>query len=632
MIDTETLHLLRPAWLLALLLIPLLWVARRSGGPAGAWRRVCDAHLLSHLASGSDGGRAARWPLLALAAGWALTCVAMAGPTWEQLPQPAYREPVQTMLVLSLSPSMAQRDEAPSRLARARYELSDLLEHAHGPVGLVVFADDAYAAMPVTDDPQVIAEMVPLLSPDVMPGRGANVGRALDEARVLLERAGASAGRIVLLGDGLGDDPDGALAAAASARGAGFPVSALALGSDAGDLAKLAESGGGAFARPAADDRDVEALLAPGAAPGPLFGGELGPLGLTVDAWRDVGPYLLLIPLVLAPLAFRRGWAGALLVLLSVGLHAPSAEASPRDWFQRPDQRGAQALAEGRSEEASQLFEDPGWRAAALYRAGDFEGAAAILSQETDARSQYNRGNALARAGQLEAAVEAYDLALARDPADEDAQWNRDLVKKLLEQQQQQQEQEQQGSQGDSQQSQDQGDSRQQESQQQDSQLGDPGQQNASSGDSQSQESQDGKSEPGEQGDADAEPSEDPFPSDASSASGSQEQQPPQSAQSMPSSQEQAGQGASADAPDSARPQSDEDREGAGAEGEAGERRPPPADVAAAHGAGGHVSEADQETEQWFERVPDDPAGLLREKLRRRAYERRARALFGEER
>ncbi len=36
------------------------------------------------------------------------------------------------------------------------------------------------------------------------------------------------------------------------------------------------------------------------------------------------------------------------------------------------------------------------------------------------------------------------------------------------------------------------------------------------------------------------------------------------------------------------------------------------------------MSEEDQEIEQWLSRVPDDPGGLLREKLRRRYAEKRS--------
>lgn len=57
MIDWEAFHFLRPVWLAAcLLLVPWLWLFLRRGRRSGAWRRVCDAHLLRHLLVDDGGG------------------------------------------------------------------------------------------------------------------------------------------------------------------------------------------------------------------------------------------------------------------------------------------------------------------------------------------------------------------------------------------------------------------------------------------------------------------------------------------------------------------------------------------------------------------------------------------------
>jgi len=63
-------------------------------------------------------------------------------------------------------------------------------------------------------------------------------------------------------------------------------------------------------------------------------------------------------------------------------------------------------------------------------------------------------------------------------------------------------------------------------------------------------------------------------------------------------------------------------------ENTASEREP------AATGSGSRqvLSESDQEVQQWLNRVPDDPGGLLREKLRRRYAEKRMGAARGERR
>ena len=89
---------------------------------------------------------------------------------------------------------------------------------------------------------------------------------------------------------------------------------------------------------------------------------------------------------------------------------------------------GQTAFAAEDHERASELFEDPAWRAAAQYRDGQYEPSAETLATAQTADGHYNRGNALARAGSIAEAIEAYDQALEIDPEHEDARFNRDLL------------------------------------------------------------------------------------------------------------------------------------------------------------------------------------------------------------
>ena len=72
---------------------------------------------------------------------------------------------------------------------------------------------------------------------------------------------------------------------------------------------------------------------------------------------------------------------------------------------------------------AAPLFSDPGWRGAALYRAGDYDGAAGAFRE---ARALFNLGNARVYLGEYAAALEAYDAA--RAGGDNEAAANFDLV------------------------------------------------------------------------------------------------------------------------------------------------------------------------------------------------------------
>ena len=76
---------------------------------------------------------------------------------------------------------------------------------------------------------------------------------------------------------------------------------------------------------------------------------------------------------------------GPIVVLLCAvtlpGVDAKAADDDTRrSWWQTPDQLGAAALSRGEPEAAAALFDDPRWKAAAAYRAGDFERSAASLA------------------------------------------------------------------------------------------------------------------------------------------------------------------------------------------------------------------------------------------------------------
>ncbi|WP_409997612.1 tetratricopeptide repeat protein, partial [Escherichia coli] len=70
------------------------------------------------------------------------------------------------------------------------------------------------------------------------------------------------------------------------------------------------------------------------------------------------------------------------------------------------------------------MLQKPGWRGSALYRDGRFDDAAQAFADQPGAVGHYNRGNALARAGQLKQALDAYQQALDDHPDFEDARAN----------------------------------------------------------------------------------------------------------------------------------------------------------------------------------------------------------------
>lgn len=453
MIPTEF-HFLRPAWLLALLpaLLVLLAVWRSSAGTR-AWERLVDPHLLRHLLRDPDPqGRS--FPFWLLGLGWTLIVLALAGPTWERVHQPVFTSDAARVLMLDLSPSMDVIDTNPSRLARARFEVMDLLSAAQdGQTALLAFGPEPFIVSPLTRDARTIASQVPQLSTDLVPLAGPrDTGRALQAANELLQGAGARNADLILLTDGIGGIA-GAYAQARALARAGHRLSVLAVGTVVGgpvptagggfasdgsggrriarlqeeELRELARLGGGRYVEARIDDADTRLLLDIGS----RRAGVAEESDLSSDQWREEGPWLLLVLLPLAALAFRRGWILPVLVVLAVLPSHPALALSWSDLWWRADQQGDRALRAGDPDRAARLFRDGSWSATANYRAGDYEGALAALSGAGGVETDYNRGNALARLGRFDEALAYYERVLAAHPDHEDARFNLELLRSL---------------------------------------------------------------------------------------------------------------------------------------------------------------------------------------------------------
>jgi Ca-activated chloride channel family protein len=482
---------IRPWWLIGVvpvIAMAVVWARRRIA--ASHWETSIDPALLRVLLEpGSTGGfKKMVW---VVASALALATIGLAGPAWQKLPQPVEEKRDALVIVLDLSLSMFAQDVRPSRLVRARQKITDVLRmRTEGYTGLVAYAGDAHAVAPLTDDVRTIENLLASLSPEMMPVLGSNLKSALEVTGELLENARVPQGRILLVTDGIDAPSDARTLCRRS-----FPLSILGVGTerggtipldfvnqpgqvlrtDAGDpitarldtrrLAEVADNCHGEFRVLGLDDSDITALL------GTTLPGdeETEEVERDFDAWADMGYLAGLVVLPLLLLGFRRGIFAAVALCL---FPFPAEASFWDDLWQRPDQQAHQALTEGSPEVAAMLFEDEGWRAVAQYRAGDYAGAAESFDAQQGPEASYNLGNALAQAGNYEAALSAYDQTLAKEPDHEDALFNRELVARLLEEQRsQEQDSESEGDEGTN--PQDQNSSQQPEDAQQQQQQGD---------------------------------------------------------------------------------------------------------------------------------------------------------------
>ena len=205
-------HFIRPWWLLsllpALLLLLLLWRNVRGGQ---GWQQVIDPALLPHLLD-QQTIASSRSPFPALLLTWVIAALALAGPSWEKIPQPILQKQDALVLVLDLSFSMYVEDLQPNRLQRAERKLLDLLDtRVEGTTALLAYAGDSHVVSPLTDDTSTIANLLPALSPGIMPLKGNNPQLAIAQAITLLQAAAAPDGHIVLVTDGIRERDVGAI-------------------------------------------------------------------------------------------------------------------------------------------------------------------------------------------------------------------------------------------------------------------------------------------------------------------------------------------------------------------------------------------------------------------------------------
>ncbi|MDP3844828.1 MAG: VWA domain-containing protein [Pseudomonas sp.] len=459
-------HWLRPFWLLLLPLLGwLLWQLWHRQQRAGRWQSLLPAAFHQVLLSGAS-RRNSRLPWLALALAWLLALLALLGPGWERVEQNSLKRADPLVVVLELTPAMLASDVQPNRLAQAKRKLLDLLQSRRdAQTAIVVFAGSAHTLVPLSDDLATSRNLLESLNPSIMPTPGQRADLAVSLAADLLKQGAQGAGKILLIDSGLDpQEQDGirqalkqqkaqllilgigtSEGAPIALEGGGFVKDAqgaiLLPRLDSRSLKQLASQLGGRYASASLDDDDLRSLNLLEGAQSLREGSE--PTQLTT--WADQGHWLLLPLLLLAACAGRRGWLFCLPLLLPVLLAAPqpSYAFEFNDLWLRPDQQGQRLLEAQKPLEAAKRFDNPQWQAQALYQAGDYNGAAERFAQGYSAADHYNRGNALAKAGELEAAIDAYEQALERQADLTQAKQNKALVEQALQQRQQQQQQQQ---------------------------------------------------------------------------------------------------------------------------------------------------------------------------------------------
>ena len=233
-------HFSQPAWLWALLLcIPVaLWLLILPGlGRNERIRNYADAHLMPYLLGRTEASPRTRWKRFARWAGlWTLMVLAMAGPRWDFTDVQLFKPGTNLLVLFDISRSMDVADVQPTRLARARQELEDILNQNRGiRVGLIAFASVAHVVSPITEDMNGIRRVLSALDTRLVRLQGSRLSFALDRAKEQIAGQPAeSVNTLLIITDGDFDEA-GLEERVRSFAAAGVRVHVLGIGTPEGD-------------------------------------------------------------------------------------------------------------------------------------------------------------------------------------------------------------------------------------------------------------------------------------------------------------------------------------------------------------------------------------------------------------
>ena len=272
-----------PQLLIILAALPALalfvrWALTRR---AAAMMRIGDPHLVERLSTVSQRVRLCRLALWFI--GVALIVIALGRPQWGTEVEIVEQRGVQLMVALDVSRSMLLQDVKPSRLDRAKLEISDLMSRLRGDtIGIVLFSGASFIQFPLTADYATARTYLNSASPKAITRQGTVIDEAIGTAMGGFNDQRVSQKVIIIMTDGEnheGDPVEAARQAAAegaaiytvgfgSAEGVPVPVydeqgeiigyrqdaegRPIMSRLDEGALQRIAEAGGGRYFR--ADD------------------------------------------------------------------------------------------------------------------------------------------------------------------------------------------------------------------------------------------------------------------------------------------------------------------------------------------------------------------------------------------
>lgn len=498
----------RVLWLAAVLM-PLLalflWATWRKR--QALIKQFVQHKLLAELSIGASNARQ-KWRRVLLLLAVALLLLAVARPQWGFVWEETSQRGRDIVVAIDTSRSMLAEDIQPNRLARAKLAALDLMKLGqYDRFGLVAFAGTAFLQCPLTVDEEAFRQSVQILEPGILPQGGTAISAAIDAAREAFGSEGEDNHKVIVLFTDGEDHEEGVLDTVRRAAGDGVKIFTIGAGTPAGEVLRVRDERGNlVFVKDDSGNvvksrlnEDLLRQIATAAngfylplnaanAMEVLYQKGLAPMAPTERStklmkklneqyyWPLAFSIILLIVEVLMPdkkRTKRRTEAGApapaaTVALLLALLSAAEIQGTPSSAMRKYNNREFKGALAEYQELIAKNPNDPRLRynaGAAAYQANKFDEAlsqfqAAAASPDLDLQqqAQYNLGNTEFKLGESnsdpkermaswERALQHYETALRVNANDPDSVFNRDLVKRKIEElkKQQQEQKDQQG-------------------------------------------------------------------------------------------------------------------------------------------------------------------------------------------
>jgi Ca-activated chloride channel family protein len=220
-------------WLLCLVPVFVLSFILYKAWKRRAVRKMGDAQLVKQLSPDhSNAKEIIKFSLLVLA--FACGCIALANPRKPDENSGEARKGIDIVIALDLSNSMKATDIEPDRLSRAKQFISKLIDNLQDDrIGLVVFAGNAYAQMPLTFDQNAARLYVAAADPSQLTSQGTSISDALTKSDLLFGDESDRFRSIIVITDGETHD-DNALEEVKDLATKGIMINTVGIGSPTG--------------------------------------------------------------------------------------------------------------------------------------------------------------------------------------------------------------------------------------------------------------------------------------------------------------------------------------------------------------------------------------------------------------